>query len=166
MHALVQAQRFARAEFRRGLEGVSAEEARFRPAKADGTQMNCISWTVGHLAAQEGVFFVVGIGKPLDRRLEPFFTGRPATTPGDEVLALWEATTAQVDEFLETADDEALAAPLNLSWPENVGTVLMRNTFHYWFHAGEVNAIRQLLGHPEIIFVGPMQGRLEFPLQP
>ena len=40
----------------------------------------------------------------------------------------------------------------------------MRNAFHYWFHAGEVNAIRQLLGHPEIIFVGEMIGTLEHPL--
>jgi hypothetical protein len=59
-----------------------------------------------------------------------------------------------------------LAAALKIAWAENVGTVLMRNTYHYWFHAGEVYAIRQLLGHGEIIFVGPMQGRLECPLQP
>lgn len=129
--------------------------------------MNCISWTVGHLAAQEGAFFVAGVGKRFDRRLEQFFTGRPATTPRlHEVLALWEETTAKADEFLDTADDEALAAPLKIAWEENIGTVLMRNTYHYWFHGGEVNAIRQLLGHPEIIFVGAMRGRLEYPLGP
>jgi hypothetical protein len=167
MHPLVRAQRFARAEYRRGLEGLSDEEARFRADKADGGQMNCISWTAGHLAAQEAAFFVVGVGKPLDPRLEQVFTGRPATTPHlDEVLALWEETTARADEFLETADDEALAAALKIAWAENLGTALMRSTYHYWFHAGEVNATRQLLGHPEIIFVGPMQGRLEYPLQP
>ena len=38
----------------------------------------------------------------------------------------------------------------------------MRNTFHYWFHCGEVNAIRQMLGHPEMIFVGQMIGHLEY----
>jgi hypothetical protein len=165
MHPLVRTQRFARAEFLRGLEGLSDEEARFRPAKADGGRMNCISWTVGHLAAQEGAFFIAGAGGKLDGRLAEFFTGRPATTPRlNDVLALWRETTAKADEYLGSADDEALAASLKIAWAENVGTVLMRNTFHYWFHAGEVNAIRQLLGHREIIFVGPMQGRLEYPL--
>jgi hypothetical protein len=41
----------------------------------------------------------------------------------------------------------------------------MRNTYHYFFHAGEINAVRQQLGHPEIPFIGLMRGHLEFPLQ-
>ncbi len=163
VHPLVLAQRFARAEFRRGLEGLTDEEARFRPAKADGSRMNCISWIVGHLANQEAAFFVRGIGGERDERLAAFRTGRPASTPPlAETLALWSETMAKADEWLERADDEALATPLRMSWAGNAGTALMRNTYHYWFHCGEVNAIRQLLGHPEIVFVGEMRGRLEF----
>jgi hypothetical protein len=38
----------------------------------------------------------------------------------------------------------------------------MRNTYHYFFHAGEINAVRQQLGHPEIPFIGLMQGTWSF----
>ena len=43
--------RFALSEFERGLDGLTEEETRTRVAKADGTQMNAISWTVGHRLA-------------------------------------------------------------------------------------------------------------------
>jgi len=168
VHALVQQQRFARSEFRRGLEGLTGEEARFRPLKADGSRMNCISWAVGHLANQEALFFLRGTGAgTVDERLRPFLSGQPACEPElGEVLELWQQTSAKVDAFLETADGEALQGSLQISWPENLGTALMRSTFHYWFHCGEVNAIRQLLGHPEIIYVGQMIGALEYPPSP
>jgi len=45
---------------------------------------------------------------------------------------------------------------------ESVGTALMRVVLHTWFHTGEINAIRQMLGHDEIIFVGEMKDRLEW----
>ena len=38
---------------------------------------------------------------------------------------------------------------------ESIGTMLPRLIYHYWFHTGEVLAIRQLLGHVELPeFVG------------
>ncbi len=38
---------------------------------------------------------------------------------------------------------------------ENIATLLLRNTYHYWFHTGEAHAIRQLLGHRDLPqFVG------------
>ena len=38
---------------------------------------------------------------------------------------------------------------------ETVGTLLLRNIYHYWFHTGEAHAIRQMLGHPDLPqFVG------------
>jgi hypothetical protein len=40
---------FALGEFRRGLDGLTDDEARWRPEKADGTEMNAISWTVCHI---------------------------------------------------------------------------------------------------------------------
>ena len=47
-HPVVDQLRFTRSEWLRGLEGVSEEDAKkhFGP-------MNCISWTVGHLAWHE-----------------------------------------------------------------------------------------------------------------
>ena len=44
-HPLVEQYRFTRREWLRGLEGVTEEEG----ARHFGT-MNCISWTLGHLA--------------------------------------------------------------------------------------------------------------------
>jgi hypothetical protein len=38
----------------------------------------------------------------------------------------------------------------------------MRAILHTWFHTGEVNAMRQKLGYPEIQFVGQMTGQLEY----
>ena len=40
---------------------------------------------------------------------------------------------------------------------ESVGTLLLRNTYHYWFHTGEAYGIRQALGHTGLPdFVGNM----------
>ncbi|MCK4975393.1 MAG: DUF664 domain-containing protein, partial [Anaerolineales bacterium] len=47
-HPYVTQLRFARTEFIRCLEGVTAEEAIHRVEP-----MNCLSWIVGHLANQE-----------------------------------------------------------------------------------------------------------------
>jgi len=52
-HPLITQLRFARSEFVRCLEGVSDEDSRNRLLP-----MNCISWMVGHLAAQEQEYFV------------------------------------------------------------------------------------------------------------
>ncbi len=43
---------FALSEFQRGLEGLTEEEFQARTPKADGTQMNAISWIVGHIASR------------------------------------------------------------------------------------------------------------------
>ena len=53
-HPLVTQLRFARGEFQRCLEGVSAEDAvkRLEP-------MNCISWIIGHLGVQENAYWNV-----------------------------------------------------------------------------------------------------------
>ena len=48
--------------------------------------------------------------------------------------------------------------------PESIGTMLLRNTYHYWFHCGEAHAIRQMLGHPDLPqFVGDMSEALYRP---
>jgi hypothetical protein len=38
---------------------------------------------------------------------------------------------------------------------ENIGTLLLRNIYHYWMHTGEASAVRQMLGHDHLPeFVG------------
>jgi hypothetical protein len=125
--------------------------------------MNCISWIIGHLASQENAYWV---RVAQDTKLYPDLhkrvgTGYPASTPPlDEMWEAWRAITAAADPFLDTLTTEKLQTHLEWQgkpWRESVGTMLLRNTYHYWFHCGEAHAIRQMLGHPDLPqFVGDM----------
>ena len=33
---------------------------------------------------------------------------------------------------------------------QSVGSALRRVTYHYWYHTGEIQAIRQMLGHSNL----------------
>ena len=85
-HPLVTQLRFARSEFARCLEGVSAEDAvrRIMP-------MNCISWIVGHMANQEQAWWVfLGQGRLVAPGLNDLVGYRkPASTPPLEEM--WDA---------------------------------------------------------------------------
>lgn len=157
-HFLVSQLRFARGELVRCLEGVSDVDARRRL-----DPMNCISWIVGHLATQEQFMWVymaqsqviapnlyerVGFGQP------------PSTPPLDEMWAVWREITATADNYLETLTPALMQMHFEREgepFEENIGTMLLRNIHHYWFHIGEAHAIRQQLGHPDLPeFVGNM----------
>jgi hypothetical protein len=164
-HPLVTQLRFARSEFLRCLEGVTDEDAvrRLQP-------MNCISWMVGHLANQEHRYWVlVAQGRNLAPGLnDRVGYGKPATTPPlDEMWATWRAVTAAADEFLGALTAEQLST--HLEWkdkplPESIGTMVYRNTYHYWYHTGEAHAVRQMLGHPDLPqFVGDMTAAVYLP---
>ena len=155
-HPLVIQLRFARSEFARCLEGVSEDDARKRLEP-----MNCISWIVGHLAAQEnGYWNLIAQGKQLYPDLHKSVGyGSPPSTPSlDEMWSAWREITAAADIYLDTLTDEILLT--HLKWntmprPENVGTMILRNSLHYWYHTGEAHAIRQMLGHQDLPqFVG------------
>jgi uncharacterized damage-inducible protein DinB len=157
-HPLVAQLQFTRGEFVRCLEGVTAEDAaqRLQP-------MNCISWIVGHLAAQEHYFWVEGgQGRSLAPDLYRLVGyGQPASTPPlDEMWEEWHTITVTANGFLEslaTADLERHLERMGKVMKESVGTMLMRNIYHYWFHTGEAHAIRQMLGHGQLPeFVGEM----------
>jgi uncharacterized damage-inducible protein DinB len=150
--------RFARSEFLRCLEGVSAEDAIHR-----FELMNCISWIVGHLAAQEHYLWVEAAqGQNLAPGLYGLVGfGQPASTPPlDEMWTVWHTVTRAADRFLDTLTEEHLSAHLvrnGQPMREDVGTSLLRNMWHYWYHLGEAHAIRQMLGHGELPqFVGDM----------
>jgi uncharacterized damage-inducible protein DinB len=157
-HLLVSQLRFARSEFVRGLEGVSAEDGARRVLP-----MNCISWMVGHLANQEHRYWVMlGQQKNLAPELNDLVGYRkPASTPPlEEMWAVWRRVTAAADEYLETLTPEIMQTFLlrdGKPVDESVGTLLLRNTYHYWYHTGEAAAVRQLLGHKDLPeFVGEM----------
>jgi hypothetical protein len=155
-HPLITQLRFARSEFVRCLEGVTDEDARRRLEPA-----NCISWIIGHLAAQEHKYWIM---YAQDKELVPGlqeamgYGCAPSTPPLDEMWDTWRAVTAAADGYLDVLTVEQLET--YFEWQgqrvgESVGTLLFRNTYHYWFHTGEAHAIRQLLGHQDLPqFVG------------
>jgi uncharacterized damage-inducible protein DinB len=157
-HLLVTQLRFARTEFYRCLEGVSEQDAirRLMP-------MNCISWMVGHLANQEHRYWVVFTQQ---KNLAPYLNdlvgyGKPASTPPlNEMWEIWRKVTAEADNYLDTLTPEIMQKYLlrdGKPLDETVGTLLMRNINHYWYHTGEASAVRQMLGHTNLPdFVGDM----------
>jgi len=158
-HPLVQQLHFARSEFLRCLEGVSEEDGRRRLLP-----MNCISWIVGHLAAQEQWLWVEAAQGEIVTLSVYELTGhgRPVSTPSlAEMWEAWHAITTAADRYLNTVTTDNLQTFLaadGRKLPESVGTLLHRNIYHYWFHTGEAHAIRQQLGHPNLPeFVGNMK---------
>ena len=164
-HPLIDQLRFTRAEFARGVKGVSDEDGRrrFMP-------MNCIAWNVGHLAWQEQRYFLY-YGQ--ERLLLPeidreFAYGAPATEPSlKSMLQAWKAITGEAEQWLESATTELLSRnvvnlkgrPLGTTY----GNLLQRVIYHYWYHTGENQAIRQLLGHGRLpVFVGDIDTKAPY----
>jgi DinB superfamily len=164
-HPLVDQLRFTRSELVRCLEGVSAEDAVRRVMP-----LNCLSWIVGHLANQEQGFWVL---VPQGRLVVPGLNdlvgyGKPASAPPlDEMWAAWRTITQAADEYLDTLTTATLQT--HLVWrgaprPESIGTMLRRNTYHYWYHIGEAHAVRDMLGHQDLPeYVGDMSQALYRP---
>lgn len=150
-HPRVEQLRFTRAEWLRGLEGISDEDAsrRFGP-------MNCISWTVGHLAWHEQrswLQFAQG-QLPFPELNKIFAYGAPASQALlSEMLVTWKTVTELADPYLGSLTTAGLQADLlrnGKSVGQTVGSAMQRVTFHYWYHIGEIQAIRQMLGHPNL----------------
>ena len=152
-HPLVTQLRFTRSEFVRGLKPVTAAESqrRFGP-------INPIAWMIGHLAWQEQLYW---LERAQDGTVVPevkeFGYGKPLSVPSlEDAWAWWRAVTKAADPYLDTL----AGAKLTRRWAresskETPGTKLHRTTYHYWFHLGESQAVRQLLGHTRLpTFVG------------
>jgi hypothetical protein len=87
--------------------------------------------------------------------------GRPATTPPlAGMLEAWRTVTAASDPLLDTLTPDALTGTIpNDPKRRTYGSMLLRITYHYWFHAGEAQAIRQVLGHADLQeYVGDLDG--------
>jgi hypothetical protein len=157
-HPLVEQLRFTRGELQRALTGVTDEEARRR-----FLPMNCISWIIGHLASQEQHLWLYRAqGIMLAPELDTVAFGAPASTPPlDAMWVAWHAVTEASDPWLDTLTTETLREYFLVDgkpWREDIGTFIRRTTYHYWYHLGESQAIRQLLGHTDLpVFVGNIQ---------
>jgi hypothetical protein len=75
---------------------------------------------------------------------------------------VWETVTRAADPYLDTLTPEIMTTCFEWQGnplPENIGTLLMRNIYHYWFHIGQALVVRKLLGHSNLPeFVGDMSG--------
>jgi uncharacterized damage-inducible protein DinB len=156
-HPLVLQLKFTRSEFKRGLKGLSEEDA-----SKHLMPMNCISWNVGHLAWQEQKYILYyGQGQMPYPEIDKLFAyGAPASTPSlQEILKLWQIITLSTNSWLETMTSEKLqkfvVKPDGSQIQYTYGSLLQRMIYHYWYHTGENMAIRQMLGHTKLAqFVG------------
>lgn len=157
LHPLVLQLRFVRSEWLRTLDGVGDEDARRRLLP-----MNSIGWIVGHLAWQEQRYWLtLTQGQtPLPQLNALVGYGRPASTPLlDEMLGAWRTVTAAADPFLDALTTAKLQEPITIrNWTTTtLGSLLLRVIYHYWYHIGEIMAIRQQLGHSGLPdFVGDL----------
>lgn len=144
-HFLVLQVQFARMKFKEGLRDLEAADAEKVLAP-----MNSISWTVGHLANFEQFWMLFRGGQVLEEGLQKFGFGEVASVPPyPETLAAFQRVVKEVDPILENLSEADLLEKPG-SWHENRGTLLLRQSYHYWYHLGEVQAIRQLLGHENL----------------
>ncbi len=167
-HPLVLQLRFTRAEFLRGVRGVPAEDARRRLGP-----MNSLSWNVGHLAWQEQRYFLSRAQGllPFPDIAERFAVGAPGSTPElAETLGAWRAITSAADPWLDAVTTATLleepvvrGKPLGTTF----GNLLQRVIYHYWYHTGENQAIRQELGHARLPqFVGDIDSDAPYRPEP
>jgi len=159
IHPLVAQLNFTRSEWQRGLEGVNDTDA----VKHLGP-MNCISWLVGHMAWHEQWYLLdLAQGKrPYPELMTRYAYQSAKSSPRlAEILPIWLDVTHLTQPYLEKLTSANLQDDLLRHGKvvgQNLGTAIQRLIYHYWYHTGEVQAIRQLLGHhglPE--FVGEIE---------
>ena len=121
--------------------------------------MNSIGWIVAHLAWHEQIYWLTRAQgqTPHPELNEAGASGKPAATPSlAAMLVAWDEVKAAADPWLDAITQDDLPASI-ADGPRSrpLGTSLLRMTYHYWFHTGEIMAIRQVLGHPDLPeFVG------------
>jgi len=166
-HPRVEQLRFARAEWLRGLAGLSEEDAirRLPP-------MNSISWMAAHMAWHERLIWLHRAqGLSVEPTLDLVATGKPATTPPlAETQAAWRRVVDAADIYLDrltTADLELPPAYDTRDVVPVLGTQTMLITYHYWSHIGEASAVRQMLGHTDLAeWVGDLNGFAPYRREP
>ena len=162
-HPRIDQHKFARAEWLRGLVGLSETDAAVRLEP-----INSISWMVGHMAWHEReCWFRRARGLRVEPILDAFATGQAASVPSfAEMQAAWDRIVASADPFLDaltTADLERRPRHDPRPNPPIVGSQVQYVTYHYWSHIGEVSAVRQILGHAGLAeYVGDFAPEAEY----
>ena len=165
-HIVVEQLRLARQKWMEGLDGVSQAEGFKRLG-----QMNSIGWMVGHLASfEQFAWLEIAQGQVISEAVKACRFGQPPSTPPlDEMVAAWHQIIEASNPYLDSLTNEQLVR--HLSWrgqalPDNIGTLIWRFTWHYWYHLGEMQAIRQMLGHKDLPqFVGSIPANVGFSLE-
>ena len=84
------------------------------------------------------------------------------------MVEIWHRVTQAGDAYLDTLTTELLQTDLLLDGKpvgQSRGSALRRISYHYWFHIGEIQAIRQMLGHANLPeYVGDIE--TEAPYRP
>jgi hypothetical protein len=85
--------------------------------------------------------------------------GEPQTSPClEQVQTSWHTIIQATEGYLDTLTSDLLETHLQANGErarDNIGTYLMRMVYHYWFHLGEMQSIRQMIGHTELpVYVG------------
>ena len=143
--------KFARMEFRRGFSGVSEEDGARRLMP-----MNSIGWFVGHLAWHEQYYWLTRAQDitPIPELIEIAGYKKPASQPSlEEMIACWEKVIKEADTYLDSLEEKDLVSCLVVKGKElsfNVGTMLSRMIYHYWYHNGEMQAVRQLMNPTDL----------------
>lgn len=153
-HHLVWQVRNARKEWALAFDGVSDEDGEKRFGR-----INSLGWFMAHLAWHEMLNYGALTGDMLFPELHELAgKGNPASTPKlSEMRALWEQVIEAADARLASLTVDDLLGDVNyfgMEYPENLGSVLQRTNNHYFYHMGEVAAVRQLLdhtGYPEVM---------------
>lgn len=155
-HKLVQHLWFAREKWLTGYEGLSAEDAVRRHGLA-----NSPSWMVGHLAFFEQLTWCeLAQGKTVIEEVKAYGFGLPATTPLlDKVIKAWQQIMPVCDDYLKTLTDDDMTTflkfPNGQPFWDDIGTTILRHTWHYWYHLGEMQSLRSAMGHENL---GPYIG--------
>jgi hypothetical protein len=75
---------------------------------------------------------------------------------------VWRVVTAAADAWLDELTVERLDEPL-VAGRGSIGTFILRNIYHYWYHLGEGMAVRQALGQGNLPdFVGNIDGEAPY----
>jgi hypothetical protein len=131
--------------------------------------MNSIGWIVGHLTWQEQRYLLhrpQGIMLREDIQKE-FAFGAPMSTPSlKEMFAVWRRITKAADPFLDQLTTKKLLVDLPLNGKrsgQTQGSAIRRLIYHYWYHIGEIQAIRQQLGEKALpVYVGNIEAKAPY----
>jgi len=143
--------KFTRSEFKKGFSGVTEEDGKQRMIP-----INSIGWIVGHLAWHEQYYWLKRArGKILIPEIsDQVGFGKPASTPSlKKMISCWEKITCDSDDYLCQLKESNLLDHMIVKGKElpfNIGTMISRVIYHYWYHNGEMQVLRQLMGHSDL----------------